>query len=49
MKPYSLRSFVLPYDEKPYSLRFIVLLYVEKPYSASLRLFCHNNKRPEPT
>jgi hypothetical protein len=27
MKPYSLRSFVLPYDEKPYSLRLFVLPY----------------------
>ena len=33
MKPYSLRSFVLPYDEKPYSLRSFVL-----PYSVDTRV-----------
>jgi hypothetical protein len=36
MKPYSLRSFVLSYDEKPYSLRSFVLSYDEKPYFAAL-------------
>jgi hypothetical protein len=47
MKPYSLRSFVLSYDEKPYSLRSFVLSYDEKPYFAALRSSCHS-ARPRP-
>ncbi len=38
MKPYSLRSFVLPYDEKPYSLRSFVLPLYGVLFASLIRL-----------